>query len=154
VVPVDTHVHQIAMKYYGMRAPTKGKTNMTPKLYDEVNSRLVGVWGDYAGWAHSVSLRCPKLARHLSFMHDQVLFTADLKSFSTYGLPTASSTDDLIQTPSETPPASPKKRKHPQLVGDTDAVPGNNAVLEATATLADRVKRRRSAITAAARCKD
>ncbi|KAH8116865.1 DNA glycosylase [Phellopilus nigrolimitatus] len=72
VVPVDTHVHQIAVKYYGMRGAGGGKMPMTPKLYNEVNARLVNIWGDYAGWAHSI------------------LFTADLKSFSTYGLPTPS----------------------------------------------------------------
>jgi N-glycosylase/DNA lyase len=55
VVPVDTHVHQIAIKHYGLRSSTKFKANMTPKLYEEVNSRLAGVWGTYAGWAHSVS---------------------------------------------------------------------------------------------------
>ena len=50
---MDTHVHQIAVKHYGMSG--KGKTTMTPKLYDEVNDRLAKVWGPYAGWAHSVS---------------------------------------------------------------------------------------------------
>lgn len=28
---------------------------MTPKLYDEVNTKLVNTWGPYAGWAHSVN---------------------------------------------------------------------------------------------------
>ena len=54
VIPVDTHVHQIAVKHYGMS--TKSKMTMSPKLYDEVNNRLAAVWGPYAGWAHSV--RC------------------------------------------------------------------------------------------------
>ena len=27
---------------------------MTPKLYDEVSTKLANVWGEYAGWAHSV----------------------------------------------------------------------------------------------------
>jgi N-glycosylase/DNA lyase len=57
VVPVDTHVHQIAHKHYGVRmtSPTKGgKVTMTPKLYDEVSTKLTEVWGEYAGWAHSV----------------------------------------------------------------------------------------------------
>lgn len=56
VVPVDTHVHQIAVKHYGLRCSGKGKTAMNPKLYDEVNTRLAQVWGSYAGWAHSVKL--------------------------------------------------------------------------------------------------
>ena len=59
VVPVDTHVHQIAMKHYGFRGGSKGvkgKVAMTPKLYEEVNAKLQSIWGPYAGWAHSV---CP-----------------------------------------------------------------------------------------------
>jgi hypothetical protein len=56
VIPVDTHVHQIAIKHYGLRSPNgKAKSNMTPRLYDEVSTKLVTVWGEYAGWAHSVS---------------------------------------------------------------------------------------------------
>lgn len=56
VVPVDTHVHQIAIKHYGMRGSSGAKQNMTPKLYDEVNNKLTTVWGEYAGWAHSVRI--------------------------------------------------------------------------------------------------
>lgn len=54
VIPVDTHVQQIVTKYYGFRGPTKTGT-MSPKLYEQVSSKLAAVWGDYAGWAHSVS---------------------------------------------------------------------------------------------------
>lgn len=40
---------------------------MTPKLYEEVATKLADMWGDYAGWAHSVgdaeaeSIRLPDL---------------------------------------------------------------------------------------------
>ncbi|KAK7693730.1 hypothetical protein QCA50_003302 [Cerrena zonata] len=85
VVPVDTHVHQIAVKHYGMSGSSKAKTAMTPKLYDDVNNKLASIWGTYAGWAHSV------------------LFTSDLKSFSTYGLPSPS--------PSASPVKPSKKSK-------------------------------------------
>lgn len=57
-MPVDTHVHQIAHKHYGVRMASGGKTGkvaMTAKLYDEVSTKLADVWGEYAGWAHSVS---------------------------------------------------------------------------------------------------
>ena len=27
---------------------------MTPKLYEQVTTKLVATWGDYAGWAQSV----------------------------------------------------------------------------------------------------
>ncbi|KZS91153.1 DNA glycosylase [Sistotremastrum niveocremeum HHB9708] len=86
VVPVDTHVHQIAVKHYKFRgSPTK--TAMSPKLYDELQSKMSKIWGPWAGWAHSV------------------LFTADLKSFSTYGLPT--------------PSPSPEKPRPSRAVSDT-----------------------------------
>lgn len=55
VIPVDTHVHQIATKHYGLRSlGSSKKVSMTPKLYDEINSKLADTWGKYAGWAHSV----------------------------------------------------------------------------------------------------
>ena len=55
VIPVDTHVHQIAMKHYGMNGSSKGKTAMNPKLYEAVSSKLTDIWGNYAGWAQTVS---------------------------------------------------------------------------------------------------
>ncbi|KAL0946637.1 hypothetical protein HGRIS_012832 [Hohenbuehelia grisea] len=152
VVPVDTHVHQIAIKHYGLRSSTggKAKTAMTPKLYDEVNKRLYDVWGDYAGWAHSV------------------LFTADLKSFSSHGLETTGTSasvqkpessdllgptipDSGLLTPSPTPSplkraANPRRQKReasPLL--PFDALPSELATEppSPTLTLAERVKKRR-----------
>ncbi len=51
---MDTHVHQIAVKHYGLKGAAKA-ANMNPKLYEEVSTKLSAVWGEYAGWAHSVS---------------------------------------------------------------------------------------------------
>ncbi|KAJ7095310.1 N-glycosylase/DNA lyase, partial [Mycena belliarum] len=95
VIPVDTHVHQIAIKYYGLKGSLSSKATMTPKLYEEIRSRLFAVWGDYAGWAHSV------------------LFTSDLKAFSSHGLSPSQElkTDVTASTPPPTP--SPLKRKAP-----------------------------------------
>lgn len=111
VVPVDTHVHQIALKYYGLRGTPNGKGGkvpMTPKIYEAVGTKLVETWGDYAGWAHSV------------------LFTADLRSFASYGLPTPTGTPikqslpptPVPLTPSESDSdyfgASPTKKRKPR----------------------------------------
>ncbi|KZO97918.1 DNA glycosylase, partial [Calocera viscosa TUFC12733] len=52
VVPVDTHVLQIAVRHYGLRAG-KGK-GMTPALYAAIGERFAQVWGEYAGWAQGV----------------------------------------------------------------------------------------------------
>lgn len=60
-VPVDTHVWQIAQRDYkfGKKAKTFNKV-----MYDAVGDHFRELWGDYAGWAHSV------------------LFTADLRQFA------------------------------------------------------------------------
>ncbi|KAJ0339591.1 hypothetical protein COL922a_004320 [Colletotrichum nupharicola] len=61
-VPVDTHVWQIAQRDYKF-GKVKTKT-FNKTMYDAVGDHFRGLWGKYAGWAHSV------------------LFTADLKTFS------------------------------------------------------------------------
>jgi len=62
VVPVDTHVWQIAVRDYKFG---KGKqTSLTKATYDAVANKFRALWGNEAGWAHSV------------------LFTADLRTFS------------------------------------------------------------------------
>ncbi|KAK5990485.1 N-glycosylase/DNA lyase [Cladobotryum mycophilum] len=61
-VPVDTHVWQIAQRDYKF-GKTKAKT-FNKAMYDAVGDHFRSIWGNYAGWAHSV------------------LFTADLKEFS------------------------------------------------------------------------
>ncbi|KAF7323056.1 N-glycosylase/DNA lyase [Mycena chlorophos] len=84
VVPVDTHVYQIAVKRYKFKG--SAKATMTPKLYAEVNAHLVDVWGgEYAGWAQSV------------------LFVSDLKAFSAY--------DAAAGEGSTVQPSTPAKRK-------------------------------------------
>ncbi|KAL0581541.1 8-oxoguanine glycosylase ogg1 [Marasmius crinis-equi] len=125
VIPCDTHVHQIAVKHYGVKS-SPGKSAMSPKLYEEINTKLVNVWGQYAGWAHSV------------------LFTSDLKSFSSYG---------VSATPS--PQVSPKKRARQTqdtqdsmlLVAKTVEVIETTTVVASDcgphASVAERVKRRR-----------
>ncbi|GAB7354712.1 hypothetical protein MBLNU459_g5128t2 [Dothideomycetes sp. NU459] len=61
-VPVDTHVWQIAVRDYKFG---KGKhSSLTKATYDAVGNKFRSLWGQEAGWAHSV------------------LFTADLKAFS------------------------------------------------------------------------
>jgi N-glycosylase/DNA lyase len=61
-VPIDTHVWQIAQRDYKLG---KGKnSSMTKGTYDMVANQFRKIWGQEAGWAHSV------------------LFTADLKTFA------------------------------------------------------------------------
>jgi N-glycosylase/DNA lyase len=64
---------------------------MTPKIYEAVGSKLVETWGDYAGWAHSV------------------LFTADLRSFASYGLPTPAGTPVKQSLPPTPVPLTPSE---------------------------------------------
>ncbi|KZV72942.1 DNA glycosylase [Peniophora sp. CONT] len=155
VIPVDTHVHQIAIKHYGAKGSLAAKQALSPKMYDEIAARLVGVWGEYAGWAHSV------------------LFTADLKSFASYGLATPSPTPmriartksavivdeqaDVLPTPPLPPTAETvKKRKRMQStvsskVAEEMVVDTAVATLDGGVSLADRVKRRRRTVSAMTR---
>ena len=50
VVPVDTHVWQLAVEHY--TPDLQGKT-LTPRLMEKVEDAIVGVFGEYAGWAHN-----------------------------------------------------------------------------------------------------
>ena len=84
-VPVDTHVWQIAQRDYKF-GKIKTKT-FNKAMYDAVGDHFRGIWGDYAGWAHSV------------------LFTADLREFSKQGvkkqeeegLQPVATTDEIVQ---------------------------------------------------------
>ncbi|KAL0818401.1 hypothetical protein ABMA28_008873 [Loxostege sticticalis] len=60
-VPVDTHVYQIAAQNY--LPHLRGKKNVTEKMYIEIGDYFRNMYGDLAGWAHTV------------------LFCADLKKF-------------------------------------------------------------------------
>jgi N-glycosylase/DNA lyase len=61
-VPVDTHVWQIAQRDYKFG---KGKhSSLTKATYEAIGTHFRKLWGQEAGWAHSV------------------LFTADLRAFS------------------------------------------------------------------------
>ncbi|XP_047516431.1 N-glycosylase/DNA lyase [Pieris napi] len=60
-LPVDTHVYQIAAQNY--LPHLKGKKSVTEKIYTEIGDHFRSLYGDMAGWAHTV------------------LFCADLKKF-------------------------------------------------------------------------
>ncbi|XP_029579588.1 N-glycosylase/DNA lyase isoform X1 [Salmo trutta] len=62
VVPVDTHVWQIAKRDYSCAAGN-GQKSLTDKVHRQIGDFFRQLWGPYAGWAHSV------------------LFCSDLKKF-------------------------------------------------------------------------
>ena len=64
-LPVDTHVWQIAIKDYQMIKNSQSKT-LTEKTYKLIGDGFREIFGEYAGWAHSV------------------LFAADLKHLEAY----------------------------------------------------------------------
>ena len=136
-----------------------GKVPMTPKLYEEVATKLADVWGDYAGWAQSV---CDEKTKTMMFsdVHPQVLFTSDLKSFADYGTEKRIPVNGTgLLTPEDTPEPTATKRKRgrtkvEQKVETTLDSPvqvtSATAIVEEThdddspaPTLAERVKRRR-----------
>ena len=50
-IPVDTHVWQFACRYY---TPELTGKSVTPKIMAVVENAIIGVFGDYAGWAHNI----------------------------------------------------------------------------------------------------
>lgn len=59
-IPVDTHVWQLAKKYY---APQIKAKSLTPKVHAEVEQAFIDRFGPYAGWAHN-TLFVADLAKH------------------------------------------------------------------------------------------
>ncbi|KAF8469583.1 8-oxoguanine DNA glycosylase [Kalaharituber pfeilii] len=112
-VPVDTHVWQIAMRDYKFG---KGKLkSLTPATYWAIGDHFRELWGQEAGWAHSV------------------LFTADLRAFServetkikgietTMKVKTTAAGQEITRLNSTVTAAAVKgvKRESMQLVSDT-----------------------------------
>lgn len=61
VVPVDTHVYQIAVRDYALKGSRDATVSRA--MYAKVNVKLRDVWGDKAGWAHQVSYACSGIKR-------------------------------------------------------------------------------------------
>jgi len=65
VVPIDTHMWQIAIRDYGLNVK-KGKT-LTAKSYALAGDHFRSIFGEYAGWAHSVSIN-NTIKQNISFI--------------------------------------------------------------------------------------
>lgn len=52
-IPVDTHVFQIATKYY--LPHLKNVKSVTNRVYNEIGDHFRTMYGKYAGWPHCVS---------------------------------------------------------------------------------------------------
>ncbi|KAL4067890.1 DNA glycosylase [Scleroderma citrinum] len=136
IIPVDTHVHQIAVKHYRFPRPAsaKGKVTLTPKLYNEISNRLGDTWGKYAGWAHSV------------------LFTSDLRTFSAYGLDGGDENESISSPRSVSTDSRTRKRpeKGPPLKPSHDAARDLELAVGEGTSLAERVKKRRRTVAVTA----
>lgn len=93
---------------YGFKSRAGQSKTMNPKLYSEIANKFSEAWGPYAGWAHSVSTQChyPQATGVIELVCFQVLFTADLKSFASFGLEpsaAAASTSTTLPLPSPAP---------------------------------------------------
>ncbi|UJR25563.1 hypothetical protein I4U23_006908 [Adineta vaga] len=51
VVPVDTHIHSIAVTHYGQ----KNKLQLTTSNYDDISTFFQELWKPYAGWAQAAA---------------------------------------------------------------------------------------------------
>ncbi|CDK28304.1 unnamed protein product [Kuraishia capsulata CBS 1993] len=54
VVPVDTHVFTFATRDYGYRFKGKKAVTLSKDVYIDIRHFFETLWGDHAGWAHSV----------------------------------------------------------------------------------------------------
>lgn len=52
-IPIDTHMLQIAAKDF--LPHLRGRKSVTDKVYREIGDHFRKLYGDYAGWAHSVN---------------------------------------------------------------------------------------------------
>ncbi|KAI8925666.1 DNA glycosylase [Entophlyctis helioformis] len=59
-IPVDTHVWQIAKRDYGFVGANR--KSLTKSIYEEIGRSFRGVFGEHAGWAHTV-LFCADLSK-------------------------------------------------------------------------------------------
>uniref|UniRef100_G1KJL2 N-glycosylase/DNA lyase n=1 Tax=Anolis carolinensis TaxID=28377 RepID=G1KJL2_ANOCA len=53
-VPVDTHIWQVAKRYYGQELGM-GARSVTERVHREIGNFFRSLWGPYAGWAQEVS---------------------------------------------------------------------------------------------------
>lgn len=56
LVPVDTHIHSIAMNYYGQHNDNRNKQQLTSGNYDDISLFFEELWQPFAGWAQAVCL--------------------------------------------------------------------------------------------------
>ncbi len=54
VVPIDTHIHSIAMTYYGQKNENTTKQQLTTANYDDISSFFEQLWQPLSGWAQAV----------------------------------------------------------------------------------------------------
>ncbi|EGX93963.1 N-glycosylase/DNA lyase [Cordyceps militaris CM01] len=122
-VPVDTHVWQIAQRDYKM-GKTKTKT-FNKAMYDAVGDHFRGIWGSYAGWAHSV------------------LFTADLKSFADRPPKLETVLNGQVSPEEEKPGKTTKKRVRTEKVVDVKSEQADAYMLDMELPAKRRRTRRR-----------
>lgn len=56
IVPVDTHIHSIAMNYYGQDNNNMNKQQLTSANYEGISAFFEHLWQPLAGWAQAVRL--------------------------------------------------------------------------------------------------
>ncbi|XP_041369698.1 N-glycosylase/DNA lyase-like [Gigantopelta aegis] len=91
-IPVDTHVWKIAAEHYML--DLQGNKSLTDRLYKKIGKHFRDLWGEYAGWAHSV------------------LFAADLKTIT---VPKDTSGSSAKATKREWPDELSKSKKFKQV---------------------------------------
>lgn len=67
-IPVDTHVWQVAKRYY---TPELDGKSLTKKVMEAVEDAFIDRFGDYAGWAHN-TLFIAELASYIALLPENL----------------------------------------------------------------------------------
>ncbi|GMH36261.1 hypothetical protein BSKO_04129 [Bryopsis sp. KO-2023] len=67
-IPVDTHVWQVAKRYY---TPELDGKSLTKKVMEQVEDAFIDRFGDYAGWAHN-TLFIAELANYITLLPENL----------------------------------------------------------------------------------
>ena len=72
-IPVDTHMFQIAAKRY--LPHLRGQKTVTERAYREVAAHFRDLYGEHAGWAHSVGREATSGGIHVVEANDIIIIT-------------------------------------------------------------------------------
>jgi len=65
-IPIDTHIHNVGKEYL---PHLKKYKSLTDNVYTEISDYFRNMYGDYAGWAQTVSSFCSMFLLPIIYLH-------------------------------------------------------------------------------------